>query len=195
MTVGVFHKTLHAFYDFRVAPVSFDVLTFLVLAERVRRDKGLDHIHMVIVSPPKERQILYAKLHPGADIPHETLYNADHIRWRLSNIIVPGCRLLPSVQDLTVCDDDDLPEWIVSRSKENVFPEGYTLEDPLPAVHTGFAVIASNLGQSFQFLEASPQARQYARQWLDARANGRKCVPITQREAHFSPEDNSDLTV
>ena len=66
---------------------------------------------------------------------------------------------------------------------------------PLPAVYEGFPYIAANLGKSCQFFEVSPQARQYARQWLDAHAIGRKCVPITLREASAGPQRNSDLTV
>ena len=186
MTRTSLNEKLHAFYDFRVAPHSFDVATFLVEAERERLDRQLDSIHVVIVSPSNQRE------YRSYFMPH---LDVERARWRLNNIILPSCRLLPSVQTVTVCDDGDLPEWILRQSTENLFPENYTLETPLPANPFPPVTIASNLGQSFQFIEASPQARQYARQWLDTRANGRKCVPITLRESPYNPQRNSDLTV
>lgn len=44
-----------------------------------------------------------------------------------------------------------------------------------------------------QVLCASPQARRYARQWLDARCDGRRPIVVTLREASFRPERNTDL--
>ena len=186
MTRASLNEKLHAFYDFRVAPHSFDVATFLVEAERERLDRQLDSIHGVIVSPSNQRE------YRSYFMPH---LDVERARWRLNNIILPSCRLLPSVQTVTVCDDGDLAKWILSQAKNNIFPQGYTLEGPLVACNIGLVVIAANLNKPSQFIEASPQARRYARQWIDARSYGRKCISITLREASYNPEQNSDLTV
>ena len=55
--------------------------------------------------------------------------------------------------------------------------------------------MAGQLGRSCQIIETSPQARQYARQWLNTRTNGCRPVPITMRESNIKPERNSDLRV
>jgi tetratricopeptide (TPR) repeat protein len=176
-------ETLYAFYDFRAAPVSFDVMTFLVEAERTRREKGLKRLHVIFVTPS------------NLDDHIEKLFDVEHARWRLNNVLLPSCRLIPSIHNVTVCDIDDLAMWISSLSPDNIFPKKYTLEIPLPAVQNGLTVVAGNLGKSCQFIEASPQALTYARQWIDARANGRRSVPITLREAPMLPDRNSDPTV
>ena len=42
-------RTLFAFYDLQVSPITFDFLWFLVGADLERRRRGLDAVHVVIV--------------------------------------------------------------------------------------------------------------------------------------------------
>ena len=48
-------RTLLAFYDLKVAPVTFDFLWFLVGAELARRAARADKVHVVIVPGPHDR--------------------------------------------------------------------------------------------------------------------------------------------
>ena len=132
-----FNESLHAFYDVRVSPISFDVVPFLLEAERTRLNNKLEHIHMVIVSPLKlsDAAAVSDALDPG------------QAQWLINNVILASCQLLPSIKNVTVCDDADIPEWILHRAKENVFPKNYTLKQPIEHVHQGFAYMAGHLGR------------------------------------------------
>ena len=107
------HNTLHAFYDLRVATLSFGVLDFLVSSEEAHRDKGLEDIHVVIVKPSN----LINLSSVGGDM------DVDQGRWRMTNVIVPCCYMLPSVKNMTVCDNDGLAKLIFNSARKNVFPK------------------------------------------------------------------------
>ena len=103
------HRLLYAFYDLSVSPVSFDIIAFLAEADRVRREQGLDGIHVVVVPVASDGKRL------------EDLYSKTHETWRLDQIVAPACGLMPSVQGVTICASRDqaapflaLGAWILT---------------------------------------------------------------------------------
>jgi|GEM_PF-790810 len=181
MTETVHHTVLHAFYDLSVSPLSFDFLTYLVEAERTRREKYLDYLHLVFVPQSVDRQ------HP------ERLFAETHGSWRMHNLLIPSCWLLPSCKNVTLCNSREEAELVLKNLATHVFPAKYTVDKPLAHHHTGWPIISGHLGKNIQFLEASEQARAYARQWLGEHAKGKKAVALTLREATFTPKRNSDV--
>jgi tetratricopeptide (TPR) repeat protein len=173
-------RLLHAFYDFAVGGISFDFAAFITLAEVERARRGFDGIHLVIVPG------LGDGFHPNP------LYDVEHKQWRLRNIILPVAHLLPSLAALSLCASRDEGQHFFDAAGGNVYPTRYQPDKPLTTVHTGWCSLAACLGHNVQVLSASPQARRYARQWLDARAAQRRAVVITLREASFRPERNTD---
>ena len=51
------------------------------------------------------------------------------------------------------------------------------------------------MGESIQYLEATPNPRAYIDGWADAQAGGGKIVTLTLRHAPYNPQRNSDLDV
>ena len=170
-------RSLYAAYDLSVSPSSFDVLSFLVEAEKVRKDEGLDAIHMLIVPGTRNFDVLGA----GQD------------QWRLANIVLPACGLLPSVHGVTVAASRDQAQHLIDLHAGSVFPAGYTIERAIAHHHTAWPVVSAHCGVNLQCLGASPQARRYARQWIDARAHGRKAIALTLREVDTTILRNSDI--
>lgn len=173
---------LYAFYDLAISPASFDFSTFAVCADVYRRQKGFASFHVVVV--PVER---------GEGHWDGKLYDAKHFSWRVNNVIVPLSALVPSRSGITICHSRDMARAMHARAgTDAVFPESYTVDQPVDQHHTGWSILLGHLGEDVQVMSASGQARAYARQWIDSRAAGRPCVALTLREAPFLPGRNSD---
>jgi tetratricopeptide (TPR) repeat protein len=176
---------LFAFYDLALSPVSFDFSSFLVCADAHRRKVGLRHIHFVVV-PAKS----------GTGHWDNQLHLDDHLKWRLNNVLVPLSGLVEASSGLSICATrDEAARLVAQTSPDHIFPETYSPVTPVERHHTGWTVILATQGEPVQCVRASEQARRYARQWIDARAQGRKCVALTLREADFGQRRNSDPVV
>lgn len=180
--VSDFSKTLFAFYDLAVSPISFDFVSFIICAEQARVAANARSIHFVIV--PFEDA--------GGHHDNEQ-FDSIHGDWRLRNVVVPLCNLLPATQEITLCSTRDYAHQIYDLFASHIFPKNYTVANPVERHHTGWSIIAAHRGQNVQCLKASDQARTYARQWIDQHAEGKKSVAITLREAPFGKNRNSDI--
>ncbi len=174
-------NTLFAFYDLTVSPLSYDFVSFLIIAEEARLKEALEDIHIVVV-PFDE----------GVGHWNNTQFGLDHSMWRLNNVVFPLTRLLPSCKGFTICNSREQAMPFYKRPAGNIFPEGYTIERPIERHHTGWSVLAANSGRNLQHLRATPEARNYARQWIEEHAGGRKVVALTLREARFTNNRDSD---
>ena len=104
-------QTLHAFYDYLVAPVSFDFLTFAVEAERIRRQKGLARLHVTIVPADTIGNIVWRKsAEQGLG------------QWRLHQILIQIMTFLPGEPSLTVLGDRREIDAVFADPPEVVFP-------------------------------------------------------------------------
>ena len=177
-------RTLYAFYDLSVSPISFDFSAFLIVAERARRARKLDTLFVIIV--PKG---IFDDHHDNKQ------YDRIHASWRIQNILVPLTGLLPSCSGLTIAETREQAGSILSDATKQVFPENYAVSAPIQRHHTGWTIVASHLGANIQYFQATQQARAYARQWIDHHAKGKTCVALTLREANFLKSRNSDLGV
>src|SRR4029453_9096309 len=82
-------RTLFAFYDLQVSPITFDFLWFLVGADLERRRRGLEAVHVVIV--PGRASGLRRERDD-----YEGVVDAEARTQRISNILFPACALLPT---------------------------------------------------------------------------------------------------
>ncbi len=89
------NDVLYAFYDLKVAPATFDIAVFLIIAEIERKNTGCNHLQVIIVPGPddgfRSNQLnLYRQL-GAAD------YQPDVISflWKRKAYpaILPGCRV------------------------------------------------------------------------------------------------------
>ena len=177
-------QTLFAFYDLTVSPLSYDFISFLIVAEEERLVLGLEDLHLVIV--PFES---------GVGHWNNTQFGLDHTMWRLNQLVLPLSQLLPSLSGFTKCSSRDHARRIFSSSGSKVYPIGYTVDNPIERHHTGWSILAAHRGKNLQHLRATPESRNYARQWLDEHAGDKLPVALTLREARFTNSRDSNLEV
>ena len=115
--------TLYFFIDLEVAPITFDAVSGLAIAELFRRRHGLENIHVVVVPGTidglKEEAADYA-----------AVVGPEARRWRIHNLLIPLCRLLPSCTGYTICGSrrEAHVNWFAAA--DHVFPEGYSVAFP-----------------------------------------------------------------
>lgn len=83
-----------AYYDLSRCPPTFDVVVFLALAELERQRRGEEYIDVIILPGPREG------FRADHHWPHDT---AGRVHMR-DNVLVPLCRLLPSVRSVEVAN-------------------------------------------------------------------------------------------
>ena len=174
-------RLLTAFFDFELSAYDFGIVDFLAGAEVVRRHRACAGIRIVFV--PEAGRAVDGDLHAR-----------EALAWRLHNILVPACRLLPTCLGVVVCADRAEAQDVHARSTD-VFPEGYAVERPVDWFGSPWLHLYALRGEDVQPLRASPQARAYVDRWLSERHPGQKVVAITLRSAPYNPQRNSDPKV
>ena len=173
-------KTLTAFYDLAVGPVSYDVITWLIRAMLAREDAGCEALHVVVV--PNAAGV------DGMFRDKLALYDADEMHWRLWQLVLPACRLAGATVTLAT-------DWAQARklAQGDVWPANWchqTLADRVRAHMWGPIVAAARAGRTIPTLQASGHARKHVRS-LFARS-GKPVVTCTLRET-YEPARNADL--
>ncbi len=188
------HKTkdlhvLYAFYDFGISPVTFDIIQFLVLAEAERRKLGCDSLHVVFVPGPKDgfspvEVSVYRKL-------GQLDCDADLMRWRLRNILIPLCWLIPSCRQLTVCSSLEEAQILEELMAKYIFPKGYMVYFPKES----YSLFQLTNAYPKGYIQATPQAKRFVAEWIRCRSAGRKVITISMRNCPYQPERNSNVKV
>jgi hypothetical protein len=175
---------LYFFYDVEACPITYDAVSYLCDAEIERRQLGLEQIHVVVVpgraNGLREEQPDY-----------EQAVAPEARRFRLHHLLIPLFRLLPSCTGYTVCAtrQEAHTRWLLGA--HHVFPRGYTVTFPVLPNMRGPCEAALRGETVFPMLQAPAQALAYVRQFLDARAAGRRVVVINLRRYGFMPTRNS----
>lgn len=176
---------LFAFYDLGVAPITHDFLWFLVGAELERRRRALAGIRVVIV--------------PGSvgglreERPdYERVIGADERRARVSNVLIPACRLLPSVAGVTAAASRAAASAVTASASGQVFPKDYEPGLPFYA-RADICLAAARRGERpIGVLRATPYDLDAARRWLQARDCRSRVLTITLRSYAYMPARNSN---
>lgn len=173
--------TLYALYDLDAMPPTFDIASFLFLAELERRRAGLGRIHLVIV--------------PGRNLqPQNEAEEAlpDEARQRrVDTILVPVSRLLPSCTGLTLCANRKDAARFRFAASVPVFPASATPTFPLAPDQSLINALDLSADTVFPILTAPDQERHAVRTWLDGRIGDRLPVVVSLRESPFMPARNS----
>ncbi len=183
---------LYAFYDLSVSTTGFDIISYLVLAELERKKIGCAFLHVIIVPGPDEgfrKNDLKAYQSVGAG--H---YDADSMRWRLRNILLPCCWLIPSCQQVTVCTSRQEAQALESSLVKHIFPRQYSVSSPKENYgwkHFNDTVSQNTIPPSIQ---ATSQACRFVNDWIQINIGKRKLITITLRESSYEQGKNSNLT-
>jgi hypothetical protein len=161
-------KTLNAFYDLDVGPVSYDFVVFLIKAELERKRVGADRLHVVIV--PGEG--------PGGMRDKSGFYDQHEAKFRLHNICIPACALIGAT--VTLATDWEQAELLaVGRA----WPPDWNNQTLRTRPHLiGGIVEAAKAGTPIPRLQASEHARRVVRKlW-----QGQRVVTMTQRHTYLN---------
>lgn len=163
-------EALTAVYDLEYAPVSYDVVPWLVRAMQRRDAERCAGLHVAIV--PKEDGLGGFSRHWG---PHD----AAAALWRLWHIVLPACQLAGATVTLAM-----------SRAHgRHLTKEHAPVWAPVGDCHLDKHVVASaKAGGAVPVLRASKAALRYVDAWLD----GKRPVTLTLRNQSNDPARNAD---
>ncbi|MBS0245071.1 MAG: hypothetical protein JSR61_00510 [Proteobacteria bacterium] len=176
---------LYAFYDLKVAPVTFDFLWFLAGAELSRRKLGMGSIHVVIV--PGGHQGVRRE---GED--YEATVGASARRERVYNVLMASCPLLPSCKGVTYASSREQATFL-RRAARHVYPADY---EPMLPVYPGpaDAFAAARQGdKTIGALRATQGRLDEVERWMAATVGSRRMVVITMRQYNYMNGRNSDV--
>lgn len=175
---------LYAFYDLSVSPVTFDIIKFLILAERQREKLGYHGWHVVIVPGSHDG---FRQGHSADD------YSVQNKQWRVRNILVPCAWLIPNCVGVTVCLSRQEAQKIGDGTGQDIFPEEFSFLCPQERYCLGHIVEIVAQGEQLPSIRVPAYACDFVKQWMSAHAGGRKVVAITLRECSYELSRNSRL--
>lgn len=174
-------RTLTAFYDFSICPVTYDFTVFAALVEMARRREGCDRARIVVVPGDTE-----------GFRNDDVAYTNGNKLWRLRNIVLPSCWLFDRSASVTVCASRDEAAEIEAATTGPVFPPGYATGAPVGSYLWSGMSAALACGETPPQARPSEEARRIVSAWLSERANGRRPLTITLRESTHAPVRNSN---
>ena len=177
-------ETMTLFYDLDVAPITYDFVCFLALAEALARARGLAQLEIVFV--PGRKDGLRAELQS-----YDAVVDAEARRWRLHNVCIPLTALAPSCRGYRLCATRQEAAAAYAQRGSAIFPDAYDPAFPVPP--SGKEMTRFARQGEIKVLASPPQALAYVRQWMDAHIGGRKLVTITLRDYAYMPERNSNF--
>ena len=184
-------NVLYAFYDLAVSPATFDIVTFLVLADLERKESGCELLHVVIVPGPD------AGFRAGDSESYRKTgtrsYDTDYMTWRLRNILIPCCWLIPSCRHITVCGSRAEAQALQASLVKTVFPRGYTVSSPKEKYQWRHIAGALSRTSVLPTIQATPEALRFMSSWIQSKAGERKVITITLRECSYEKGRNSSL--
>jgi hypothetical protein len=180
------HEILFAFYDLKVAPVTFDFLWFLAAANLERRRRGLNSVHVVIVPGP------HNGVREETD-DYNAIVDAQTRHARIYNILVQACRVLPSCSGLTLAGSRREAAFLRSAVARHVLPADYEPMLPVfPGPHS--CLDAARAGETgIACLRAPAEELRAIDAWAKAHVGSRRMVVITLRRYGFMPARNSNM--
>ena len=180
-------RTLYAFYDLKVAPITFDFLWFLVGADLQRRRLGLDNIHIMIVPGS------YFGLRREQD-DYESVVDAAARQDRIQNILMESCSLLPACAKAVVAESRQHARQVRASVARYVFPAEY---EPALPVFAGpqIPLAAARAGdRSIACLRAPPKRLAEIDRWIAAHVAGGGIITITMRNYRYMEVRNNNVS-
>ncbi len=184
---------LYAFWDHKVAPATFDILAFLILAEVEREKLGCKSLSVVIVPGP-DHGFRQGDLNAYNDLKHGSQsYDEKSMNWRMRNIEVACCSQLPSCNKVMICASREEARAVQASLAKFIFPKGYTVSLPIPVYQLTKIESLADKKVILPTLAATEQSRRFVGEWLSSQTKGRKVITITLRESLYEKSRNSNL--
>jgi len=178
-------RTVYAFIDLDVCPITYDIVDFLLLATLEQKEKKLDFVHVIVVPGHdngfKEEEPIFADI-----------YDHNSRRWRLNNLCIPIFDLVPNISGYTICSNR-VQATLLWHLAKHVSPKGYTVLFPKIPRRRELMDRARAGETLLPFLRSPPQATKYVESWLSHVAADRRVICITLRVSLYGPERNSNI--
>ena len=184
------NSTLFAYYDLSRAPATFDIITFLFIAEIERIDRGLDEIELRILA--NSGGGFRSAAHRGLEHVQGSNPAVDDLQQRLENILLPAANLMPSCARAIFISNREEAQRLFDPADEN-FPNQYSVESPKISYFESSILIAQHMGKRLGSLRAPFEAVERAGRWLDENTNGKRAIVITIRDLPYHPLRNSNI--
>jgi tetratricopeptide (TPR) repeat protein len=179
----------HVFVDPRSIYTSYNVLEHLVCGEIARRRSGRSLLKVVFVGyspePGHERQDAANFLNAG-------MARAE-LEWRLRNMLVPFCSLLPSCAGITVCASREEAASIREQAGDACYPHNYHPAFPRYMQWYNTRLIQDELATrgGLPSLEPPARALEFMDSWMASNLRGREAVVLTLRNTQIDAVRNS----
>ncbi|MCY7294460.1 hypothetical protein [Alteromonas sp. a30] len=173
---------LYAYYDLNRSSETYDVTSFLAIADCYREQQGLTHLHMVIVARDTQWQAQAYCLEESERL------------WRAENIVKQACALIPACKGMTYCTSRTQAQMYLDNQVHH-FPADYRLDNPPPiSVHKDFYFWLDQ-GIDPRRFHSTPKASHYVQQWVENQLpQGQpRFISVTLRESTLQPKRNSDI--
>ncbi len=187
------NDVLYAFYDLDVMSASFDIIPFLVLAEKNRISLGLRSLHVIIVPGTQQGFAKGYFEYYQSMTPDKEKIRFAYLEWRVRNILVPCCWLMPSCKQLTVCTSRREAQETENLLADHIFPDRYLVNFPINPNENIYKMGVTPDNPSIPSLSATQTACDFVSEWIDKNCKGKKVVTITLREASYELDRNCNI--
>jgi len=188
------NDVLYAFYDLDVMSASFDIIPFLVLAEKNRIARGLKSLHVIIVPGTQQGFAKGYFEYYQSMTPDKEKIRFAYLEWRVRNILVPCCWLMPSCKQLTVCTSRREAQETENLLADHIFPDRYLVNFPINPNENIYKMGVTPDNPTIPSLSATRTACDFISEWIDKNCKGKKVVTITLREASYEINRNSNIS-
>ena len=186
--LSVFNKVsnesdlLYAVYDLEVAPITFNILEFLIDVEYETNKRGKRGF--VVIFVPKENEPMY-----GYD-EYDSVIDAYSKEWRFNNILLPVVSMYKKCKG-TYCLSHR-SDVIAFVKNHDVYPELY---DGVNLRYIDLAKTYLKIDRPYLFegIQASLQGIRYVQQWIRENQVQKPMVVITIRNSPFDKVRNSNI--
>lgn len=186
------NQTLYSFYDLDIQTPTFDITWFLIQSENERIRLGLSNIAIVFV-PGKRAGVS----HEYFDyLKNESIDNAlmfENFNWRLNQILIPCCSLLPTCKQIIVCNTRYSALKIQKKVARNIFPKKYSVLYPVNLWKNAYKNVYIGDRALQPSFVPSELAIAYTKIWLSQFGDDKKFISITLRETQYETKRNSNV--
>jgi hypothetical protein len=181
-----FKPAMFAVYDLSVAPVTFDVMNFLVFANMWSMRSGLPGYHVIFVAGPGGRFRMAT--------PKDHALDTDEKVWRLRHVMAPHANIAKRCFGVsTYHRREDFAQMMRAIHPSQFFIPNYSLEKPKSAFMLPDLFRQNPTADELDTFEAQPAALRKVDAWLERNAPRRRPVTLTVRSSTIEDSRNSDM--
>lgn len=173
---------LVAIYDLEVSPLTFDVVSFLMMARLEMIDRGLQRLTIVVVFSCMGAYRDESDVHHFSD-------------WRFRHIVLEALACLACDSTLLLFKERFEASRFLKEPIEAglVFPTGYRLDEPIACYSTPEQVRTFRQRREVPSLRATEAALGFFKGWITAKSNGLRPVSISLRRSSHQVSRNSNI--